>query len=146
MKINWGYSIIIFFVVFCSLMIAFLVFSLRQNSDLVTNDYYEKGANFTHQMEINSRSASYNDSILLRDQNGTLVARFAKSINQMSDSMNIYFYRPSNKKLDYKVVARLASDSISFDKKSLVNGHYTLTFEWSHEKKRYQVVKDFFNQ
>ncbi len=146
MKINWGYSIIIFFVVFCSLMIAFLVFSLSQNSDLVTDDYYEKGANFTHQMEINSRSASYNDSILLRDQNGTLVARFAKSINQMSDSMNIYFYRPSNKKLDYKVVARLASDSISFDKKSLVNGHYTLTFEWSHEKKRYQVVKDFFNQ
>ena len=146
MKINWGYSIIIFFVIFCSLMIGFLVFSLRQNSDLVTDDYYEKGADYTHQMEIGSRSLTYNDSIRLLDQKGSLIASFAKSIHQMTDSMNIYFYRPSDKKLDYKVNVRLSSNSVSFEKKNLISGQYTVTFEWSHDKKGYQVVKDLFLQ
>ena len=146
MKINWGYSSIIFFVIFCSLMIGFLVFSLRQNSDLVTDDYYEKGADYTHQMEIGSRSLTYNDSIRLLDQKGSLIASFAKSIHQMTDSMNIYFYRPSDKKLDYKVNVRLSSNSVSFEKKNLISGQYTVTFEWSHDKKGYQVVKDLFLQ
>ena len=67
MKLNWGYSIILFFVVFCSVMIGIMIFAFRQTNDLVTEDYYEKGADYTRQMELNSRSAAYQDSIQIND-------------------------------------------------------------------------------
>jgi len=144
MKLNWGYSIILFFVVFCSLMIAFMVFSFRQNNDLVTEDYYEKGADYTSQMEVNSRSVTYNDSIHLTDRTSHVVARFAKSIKEMADTINIYVYRPSDKRLDYTINALLHTDSLMIDKKQMAKGRYTITFNWFHEKKRYQVEKEFF--
>ena len=40
-----------------------MVFSFRQNIDLVERDYYDKGANYTEQIEINKRSEIYQDSI-----------------------------------------------------------------------------------
>ena len=144
MKLNWGYSIILFFVVFISLMVAFIIFSLKQNNDLVTDEYYEKGADYTHQMEIDGRSAIFKDSIRLLDQNGVIVAKFAKSILQRADTMHIYFYRPSNKKLDFRDNIVLQTDSVKLDKKNLVTGRYTLTFKWLQGETGYQVEKDFF--
>ncbi len=146
MKLNWGYSIILFFIVFCSLMIGFIIFSLRQNNDLVTDDYYEKGAGYTGQLEMNSRSAIYNDSIQLASQNQLIVVRFAKSFKLNSDSILIYFYRPSDKKFDYSLQSLLRSDSITIEKKWLVKGRYTVKFEWMNRQKSYQVEKDFFIQ
>ncbi len=145
MKLNWGYSIILFFIVFISLMIGFVVFSLRQNNDLVTEDYYEKGADFTHQMDINHRSLGFRDSINLAGKNGLIHVHFAKSICQMADSMHIYFYRPSDRKLDFRMNTLLRTDSLIIDEKNLANGRYTVTFEWLAGKDRYEIEKDYFN-
>jgi len=144
MKLNWGQSIVLFFVIFVSLGIGFIIFSLRQNNDLVTENYYEKGADYTHQMEINSRSAVYNDSIQLMNKESKLVARFSKSIDQMTDSMHINFFRPSDKRFDYEVASLLNSDSISIDKSKLVKGRYKVEFKWQQGHLRYLVVKEFF--
>ncbi len=38
MKLNWGQSIFVFFVIFVSLGVVFIIFSLRQNNDLVEDD------------------------------------------------------------------------------------------------------------
>jgi len=144
MKLNWGYSIILFFVVFCSVMIGIMVFAFRQTNDLVTEDYYEKGANYTRQMEINSRSAAYQDSIQITDVNQVILTRFAKSIYRSQDTMQINFYRPSDKKFDYSVKALLNSDSLKIDKKHLHKGHYTVNFLWLKGEKKVQIEKDLF--
>ena len=144
MKLNWGYSLIIFFVIFISLMIGFNVFSFRQNIDLVTDDYYEKGAGYTGQMEINSRSAVYTDSITITNQEHSLSAIFAKSIGEMTDTMHIYFYRPSDKKSDLRINVLLNSDSIAIEKKRLLKGRYIVTFEWLYGNDNYQIHRDIF--
>ena len=144
MKLNWGYSIILFFVVFCSVMIGIMIFAFRQTNDLVTDNYYEKGADYTRQMEINSRSAAYQDSIQLIDVNQSILARFAKSIYRNRDTMQINFYRPSDKKFDYSTKALLNSDSLIIEKKFLHKGHYTVTFLWVTGDKRIQTEKELF--
>lgn len=144
MKLNWGQSIFIFLIGFLLLAIVFIVFSLRQNNDLVTNDYYEKGADYTSQMEITGRSAVYADSIQLLSDQHHLIARFSKTINQMTDSVAIYFYRPSDKKLDYQFRETLRSDSIILGKEHLANGRYQVRFQWSADGKNYLIEKNFF--
>ena len=144
MKLNWGYSILIFLMGFLALGIVFIVFSFNQNNDLVTNDYYEKGANYTNHMEITNRSVVFADSIQLLNNNTNLVARFSNSINQMTDSIHIYFYRPSDKKLDVQFWETLRSDSLIIGKEHLANGRYQVQFQWIHDSKSYLVEKDFF--
>jgi len=144
MKLNWGQSLFLFFVVFLALAIVFIVFSLRQNNDLVTDDYYEKGAHYSQQMEINGRSAVYIDSIQLMNQNSRLVARFSKSIDQMTDTMNICFFRPSDKRFDYHHAGLLNSDSLTIEKNTLVKGRYKVKFQWLRHSESFQVEKEFF--
>jgi len=144
MKLNWGQGIFLFFVVFISLGISFVVFSLRQNNDLVTDDYYEKGADYSRQMEINSRSAVYIDSIQLVNQNGKIIARFSKSIDLMADTMQVYFFRPSDKRLDYTFQSLLKSDSLMIEKNNLQKGRFKVKFQWNGLLKSYMVEKEFF--
>ncbi len=144
MKLNWGNSIFLFLTLFVLLGIAFVVFSLSKSNDLVTTDYYQQGADYTHQMEITSRSAVFNDSIHILNQDKSVVARFAHSINLMTDTMQIWFYRPSDKKLDFNYQGLLNSDSLVIRKENLSGGRYKVKFQWSYNRESYQVEKEFF--
>lgn len=144
MKLNWGYSILIFLMGFLALSIVFIVFSFRQNNDLVTNDYYEKGADYSNQMEITNRSSVFSDSIQLLNQNTNLLVRFSDSINQMTDSMHIYFYRPSDKKLDVQFWETIGPDSLIISKERFAKGRYKVQFQWIFDRNSYLVEKDFF--
>ena len=146
MKLNWGYSIILFFILFFTVMIGFVIFSFRQSTDLVTEDYYEKGAAYTSQMEVNDRSAIYKDSIGLTNENERIITRFSNSITQMADTMNIYFYRPSDKKSDYKITAPIQNNSVSINKNHLASGRYIAKFQWNSGLNRYEVEKEYFAQ
>jgi len=144
MKLNWGNSIFLFLTVFVLMGIAFVVFSLSKSNDLVTTDYYQKGADYTKQMEITGRSAVYNDSIQVLNQNKNVVVRFAHSINQMTDTMQVYFYRPSDKKLDFNYQGLLNTDSLIIKKEYLSGGRYKVKFQWLYNRESYQIEKEFF--
>lgn len=144
MKLNWGNSIFLFLSVFVMLGIAFVVFSLSKSNDLVTTDYYQKGADYTKQMEITGRSAVFNDSIRVLNQNKSVVVRFAHSINQMTDTMQVYFYRPSDKKLDFNYQGLLNTDSLIIKKEFISGGRYKVKFNWLYNRESYQVEKEFF--
>lgn len=146
MKLNWGNSIFLFLSVFVMLGIAFVVFSLSKSNDLVTTDYYQKGADYTKQMEITGRSAVYTDSIQVLNQNKSVVVRFAHSINQMTDTMQVYFYRPSDKKLDFNYQGLLNTDSLIIKKEFISGGRYKVKFQWFYNRESYQVEKEFFNE
>jgi len=124
--------------------IAFIVFSLSKNNDLVTTDYYQKGADYTKQMVITGRSAVYNDSIRVINQNNDVVVRFAHSINLMTDTMQVYFYRPSDKKLDFNYQGLLNTDSLIIKKEYLSGGRYKVKFQWLYNRESYQIEKEFF--
>jgi len=144
MKLNWGNSIFLFLTVFVLMGIAFVVFSLSKSNDLVTTDYYQKGADYTKQMEITGRSAVYNDSIRVLNQNNNVLVWFAHSINQMTDTMHVYFYRPSDKKLDFNYQGFLNTDSLIIKKEYLSGGRYKVKFQWLYNRESYQIEKEFF--
>lgn len=146
MRLNWGYSIILFLVIFFSLMIGFVIFSFRQTTDLVTEDYYEKGASYSGQMEINERSSIYKDSIHFSDLKNGVSVRFAKTISQMTDTMHLYFYRPSDKRSDYRINFLMQTDSVSIDKKHLITGRYIVKFQWNSGAKNFEIEKEYFAQ
>lgn len=144
MKLNWGSSIFLVLIIFVALGIAFIVFSFSKSNDLVTADYYQQGADYTLHMEIAERSAIFKDSIQVVNQDANVVVRFAPAIHQMTDTMQVFFYRPSDKRLDYNIRLRLTCDSIIIAKDRLVNGRYLVKLGWIDNLKSYQIEKEFF--
>ena len=50
-QFNWGTGILLVIIVFFGLMIAMVVFSMNQEVNLVSPDYYPKGIDYDKQIE-----------------------------------------------------------------------------------------------
>ena len=142
MKINWGTAIVLFFVVFISLMITFVVFSLKQNNDLVADDYYQQGADYTSRMEMNKRSLIYADSIKIESTTDKVEVNLREGLASKMDTMHVYFFRPSNKRHDFSVDLLAKNGNFPIDKKNLLHGRYQVRFNWKMDQQTYLVTKD----
>ncbi len=55
MKFTWGTGIFIFLILFLLAAAFFIGFAMRQDVNLVHEDYYERGVEYTEHMRTNSR-------------------------------------------------------------------------------------------
>ncbi len=146
MKLHWGNAIFIYFVIFIALAIAFIIFSYKQDIELVEKDYYKQGADYTRHINIQQRSEIYSDSILITEQESVIIVEATYAIKEMTDSLKVFFYNPSSKKKDYKVLLSPLSDSNYIDTKLVTKGRYTVKINWFCNNLEYEIRKDFFKQ
>lgn len=144
MKLNWGHAITIFFVIFFSLAIFFIIFSLRQNRDLISENYYNDGAEYTKQIYINERSEFFKDSIIINSNDNTITLSFCDSITKNSTTIFIDFYRPSSKQFDYKIQFDTKTGVYLVDKSKLEKGRYIVKTFWEINSLEYEIKKDLF--
>jgi len=143
MKFNWGHGILTFIIIFLILSVVFIVFSLRQSTDLVSDDYYDQGAGYSKQIEINKRSYPYRDSILVSKTRAEVQIVLCKSLMNAGDTLNVYFYRPSDKKADLKLKFPM-DRAIALPSKELKNGRYVVKMSWLHKRDVYGIDKEVF--
>ena len=143
MKFNWGTGILIFILLFVALSVVFIVFALRQRTDLVEDNYYEQGAGYTKQMEINKRSEIFKDSIQLKMFDNSVMVNCGNSIQNMTDSIEVYFFRPSDRQEDFRIKLKCAQ-SMEVSKTNLTTGRYIVKFSWTGKKEEYLIQKEFF--
>jgi hypothetical protein len=144
MKLNWGNYIFIFILLFLTLCTVFIIFAVRQNNDLVNDNYYELGAGYSEQIEINNRSEYYSDSIEIRMDSDNIIIGLASAISANTTSVSTYFYRPSGKEDDYRGEFMINGDSVVIEKKRLARGRYILNINWTINGESYLVKKELF--
>ena len=143
MKLHWGNAIFIFFTIFLTLAAIFITFSFRQKVDLVESDYYEQGANYTNQININNRSEIFQDSISISSSSEFVEINLSNSIKENTNYIHIHFFRPSDENLDLKYELNTNEDhQISTSKFS--KGRYIAKIKWESENETYMVQKDLF--
>ena len=143
MKLNWGHGILIFFVIFFAWIISFVVFSLGENNDLVTKDYYRQGAEYSLKMEMDRRSAIFKDSISIQNGSEGVQVLFAGSLAADGTEKQIYFYRPSDKKGDFTLLVPKGQHGVFIDADKLIKGRYNVSISWGIDAQKYMVSKDF---
>lgn len=141
MRFNWGTGILIFFIIFLILAFTFIVFSFRQNNDLVTDDYYEQGADYSTQIEVNKRSHVYTDSISISSSGAVLQVSMAESLKQLTDSMSVHFYYPKGKENDVMLSYTKFDESITVDKNLLTSGRTIVKVNWFMRGQKYYLEK-----
>ena len=141
MKFTWGTGIFIFLTLFLLAAGVFMVFAFRQNVHLVHRDYYQKGVDYTEQMNVDARSAQYSHSFQTHMLDDYLVIDFDESFAINMDSVNALLFRPSNSNQDIVFSIDYADNKLKILKQDLVSGRYILKVHWYLDGLRYEVEK-----
>jgi len=141
MKFNWGTGILIFLILFLTACAVFITFAMRQDINLVHKDYYEKGVDYTDQMNINSRSVQYLNNIKIDYRDEYLIIGFEESLAAKIDSGKVLLYRPSNSNQDVLLPMSFINNSLKIPKENLISGRYILKLSWYSEGLQYEIDK-----
>ncbi|MDO4224792.1 MAG: FixH family protein [Bergeyella zoohelcum] len=141
-KFTWGHGIIVALGAFMLFILSLIFIYTRgwQNSELVSNDYYEEEINY--QTEIDAKT---NADLLAekpaysQSENGISVA-FPKALNIDNNEVSFHLFRTDDARLDVKKDLKLdAEHRLVIPKQVLFAGSYTLKLKWKQEGKNYQI-------
>lgn len=138
-KINWGKALILFFIIFFIWVFSFVFFAMRQNNDLVSEDYYQKGADYTTQINIDRRSLTYRDSVLITRSDKQIEISLCKSVAASGDSVLVYFFRPSDKGKDLRLKFKADKSPFLIDCSRLIHGRYQVYVSWGKPDESFMV-------
>ena len=139
MKFNWGTGILIFLILFLIACGIFIAFAMRQKVELVHEDYYERGVDHSTQMEVEERSAPYQEAILAVQLEGTLQISMTDSLAVSCDSARIQLYRPSDNQLDMNISYDPGRGALVISREDLVPGRYIMKLSWYSGGLKYEV-------
>ena len=139
MKFNWGTGILIFLILFLVAAALFITFAMRQRVELVHEDYYDRGVDHSTQMEVEKRSAPYQDAIKAVQLEGTLQISMTDSVAVRCDSARIQLYRPSDNQLDMNMAYDPGRGALVISREDLVPGRYILNLSWYSGGLKYEA-------
>ena len=143
MKFTWGTGIVIFLAIFMTALIAFVIFAWNQDVNMVHRDYYEKGVDYSSQIEKEKRSVDMAGQISLTDKDDSISITFPQSYASSVNAGNVLFFRPSdhNKDISYPLVFR--DSTLTIPKANLISGRYIVKLTWNQDNLGYEIDKTF---
>lgn len=142
MKFNWGTGIFLFLALFLLASAAFIIYAVNQDVELVHDDYYEKGTNYTSEMEKSARSAKYEPLVSFLEEDDSVKIIFPEELKGKIDSGNVLFFRPSDMNRDVKQTLNPAEIVLPVSKKELIAGRYILKINWFEKGIPYEIDKE----
>ena len=144
MKLNWGTGIFIFLIIFLSLAGLFMYFAFSQDVNLVNEEYYKKGVDYTVQMQKEKRSEKYVSQIYLEDKDSNITVFFPDNFSENLQAGTILFYRPSDRRLDVEHNLKPEGNMQKISKEKLIKGRYIVQIEWERGSQEYYIEKELF--
>ncbi len=147
MKMNWGTSILLAFVLFMSFIMYFVV-KVQSNSkydnELVVEEYYKHDAHFQEEMVKIQNAQDLTAKPVIKYTDEGLSVVFPEAFLAEKIQGKVSLYRPSDKRLDFEVPISSSNATLLIPKKSLAGGRWDITIEWKYEGKEY-ISKQQFN-
>ena len=138
MKFNWGTGIVLAFVIMISAMIWLVSIAVRQNDDLVDNDYYQRSITYQEHIEKVKNNDALTEKIKFDQSPGILKITFPGLVANSEYSGDIHFYSPVEERRDLTVKIALNPDFIQIiDLTKLEKGRYRIKIDWKAGKKDY---------
>jgi nitrogen fixation protein FixH len=135
MKRNpWPYAIIIYFVIFIAAVATWIGFAVRNEQQLVRSDYYEQEIKFQTDIDGQSRAANVNASVEY-DATKQIVTIAAPGA---TGNGSVYFYRPSDSKLDREITLELKDGAQSIDVRKFESGLWKVRVTWTADGAEYR--------
>lgn len=142
LSINWGARMVIFYLSFVAL-IMFLVFkSMQQDVDLVSKDYYERELKYQDVIDAKQNIAALSSPVVAEVIDNAIQLQLPDCFNNKVVKGTVFFYRPSDSKLDVrKEIVLNETLKQSFNKSQFSKGIYKMEIDFSCDGKKYFMEK-----
>ena len=131
-KINWGTGILIGIIVFVTISITMTVIFMTQDVNLVTDKYYENSLQYQEEIDKQSRTIALNEEVEINFNGEVISILFPSAYLDKNISGEIYFYRPSNPMLDFKIPLELNDEGNQLIlAKNFEKGFWRLKLNWT---------------
>lgn len=140
MKINWGTGLAIWLVVFIIFILQFVIrisVQDKYDSELVTENYYEKEMVFQRQIDGETNANNLNVNLKSKKTEEGFLLTFPAEFKPEKITGKISLYRPSNKKLDFEEDLVLSKNEYLIPNKKLVEGRWDIIVFWEYEGEEY---------
>ena len=136
-KISWGTGIVIGIIVFVLITVTMTVIFMTQDVSLVSDNYYEKSLSYQDEIDKQSRTKLLDEQVKI-NFNGEIITISVPS-NYISKDISgeIFFYRPSNPKLDFALPLQLVEGSQIILAKRLEKGFWRIKLNWTMDGNGY---------
>jgi hypothetical protein len=137
-RINWGTGILIGITIFVVLSVTMTVIFMTQDVSLVSDHYYEKSLTYQDEIDKQSRTKSLDEQVQINFDGNAISILFPNEYSIKNKSGEIYFYRPSNSSLDFRLPLQVSADgSQIISVKKLEKGLWRLKLNWEMDGNLY---------
>ena len=129
----WPVAIISFFVLVILSIVAFIVWAVRQDMDLVRSDYYTQDINYQQQFDRDQRAKQLNSAATIDydEPAQKIVITLPATQSHHNTTGFVHFYRPSDASLDRTVELAVNKDGTQqIDTKPFSAGHWKIRVYW----------------
>jgi len=141
-KWNWGTKLFIAIVIFMSFIFFLVYLSAKNQINLVEKDYYPKGLKYQDRIDEIENAQAFKDSLLFDKIDNQVLVSY--SILH-ADTASIYFFRPSDNKLDLTYSFRPdSSRQLYFDATNFRKGKYLVKVFWEDAGKKFYIEKAYY--
>lgn len=133
---SWGKGIIIGMGLFMGFIITLVVIMMRQDIDLVQEDYYQKELEYDKQYNAETNYMSAQDSIRMELSSNELSLYFPEEFQ--TGKASIQLMRPNDKKMDL-TFSLDTKEKVSIPMKSLAKGRFNCTVSGLYKGKPYEM-------
>ena len=138
MKISWGTGIVIGIVVFVVISITMTIIFMTQDVSLVSDNYYEKSLVYQDEIDNQNRTKSLDEQVKINFNGEVINILFPSTYLDKNISGEIYFYRPSNSKLDFKLPLELIEEGNQLILvKNFEKGFWRMKLNWTMDGNGY---------
>ena len=129
----WPYAIVAFFFVFIGFIAAFITWGVRQNTDLVSKDYYADEILFQNQIDTENRTRPFSSEVAVNydSTRRAITIRVPAEHARVRPTGRIYLYRPSDARLDRDISLSTDAGGVqSLDSSRLPPGLWKVRLRW----------------
>lgn len=142
---NWGYKILIVYLVFVAGIVLMVFKSSMQKTDLVTTDYYAKELKYQDKIDAVHRTEGLSSQPVYEIENNKMTIHFPKDFIGKQISGDVLLYCPSDENRDIKQLFNQDNTDLDITLPSDNTGQYELQINWqSNDGMKYYYEKKVF--
>jgi len=137
-KLNWGTGILIGIIVFIVISVSMTVIFMTQDVDLVADKYYENSLQYQDEIDKQSRTKLLDEQVKINFNGELINILFPSAYLDKNISGEIYFYRPSNPSLDFKLLLQMSTEGNQIiPVERLEKGFWRIKLNWTMDGNGY---------
>ena len=129
MKINWGHSIIIVYVLFVGGILSLAYKSSQQKFDLVQNDYYAAELKYQEVIDASARAKAIGGDLVVKQAMDSIVILLPSFFNGVKVKGKAQLYYAADKQQDQNFDFETINASAAFKIGQYKKGNYTIKLE-----------------